>query len=187
MKRHGVALAWRHLCKRSVTFFSFFWGGHTFIIVAEFFPGTFSDAYFKGRQAPSRCSGRDPSYSRSPHLLAHSLQLSHAGPLLSLSRPPPPPPQARLCPQSGSAGGLHPWKWHLLHQHPEVLNCPPPAEAFIIRSKPQGTVGPHNISPAYKGFRANLQGLNYSPSSTTSGKTTELIPLHSYVSPLLFQ
>lgn len=100
---------------------------------------------------------------------------------------PPPPPQARLCPQSGSAGGLHPWKWHLLHQHPEVLNCPPPAEAFIIRSKPRGTVGPHNISPAYKGFRANLQGLNYSPSSTTSGETTELIPLHSYVSPLLFQ
>lgn len=105
MKRHGVALAWRHLCKRSVTFFSFFWGGHTFIIVAEFFPGTFSDAYFKGRQAPSRCSGRDPSYSRSPHLLAHSLQLSHAGPLLSLSRPPPPPPPGQALPPKWQCWG----------------------------------------------------------------------------------
>lgn len=68
-------------------------------------------------------------------------------------------PPARLRPQSSSTGGPHPWKWCLLHQHPEVLNCPPPAEAFIIHPKPWGAVGLYSISPAYKGFSADVQGL----------------------------
>lgn len=78
------------------------------------------------------------------------------------SRCPSPPKQlpsphtpARLHPPKW---GSHPWKRHLLHQHPEVLNCPPPAEAFVTRPKPWGAVRLCSISPAYR-FSSNLWGL----------------------------
>lgn len=123
----------------------------------SFSPGSFTAAYFKGRQAPSRCAGRDPGHTRSPHLLAHHLQLSHAGPLLSLSSASPSPSQAS--PPKWQHWGTHPWKECLLHQNPEVLNCAPPAKAFIIHPKPWGVVGLYSISPAYKGSSADFRGL----------------------------
>lgn len=129
----------------------------SFIIVAEFFPGSFSDVYFKGRQA-----GTLPVLWPGPKL-QQVTPSAHSQPpaqpcwsLLLLSSPTPP---ARLHPQHGSTWGPHPWKWCLIHQHPHVLNSLPPAKAFIINPKPQGAIGLYSISPAYRGFSANLQGL----------------------------
>lgn len=171
MKHHGVTCAWQHLRRHfsmvlwgifCLFFCCFFFVGFCLFICfwlyncCRVFPREFHYVYFKDKQAPSRCPGQDPSYLGSPHLLTHSLQLSRAGPLPSLSSPPgqASPPNQQHC-----AGGPHPWKWRLLHQHPEVLNCLTSAEAFIIHPKPQGTTGFYSISPACKGLSADLWGL----------------------------